>query len=342
MNSKYFLGANSSLGFYSLYDGFCRGSGDYLSIIKGGPGTGKSGFMRRIGAAAEMRGYDVEYVLCSGDSASLDGVYIPAVRRGWMDGTAPHGTEPPRFGVDGDYVDLSRFCRTPLEKTAACAAGELYTAYKAQYASAYGFLGALSSVKGTYCTPLSEREKRAAEKRAEAVFPKRRRGNADGKAARRFLRCLCGEGEMRLSDELEKQERVYILAGREALSGYALRYISGEARRRGFDVVNCLSPLCPDDLEAVIIPEAGIAAAGEGYALNGAKRIELDGAEAPKPPENSLFNCGEIEKTLTDSAFSGFARAKKLHDELEEIYKRAMDFDALTAFTDVYINSLFA
>ena len=60
------------------------------------------------------------------------------------------------------------------------------------------------------------------------------------------------------------------------------------------------------------------------------------------PPENSLFNCGEIEKTLTDSAFSGFARAKKLHDELEEIYKRAMDFDALTAFTDVYINSLFA
>ena len=147
MNSKYFLGANSSLGFYSLYDGFCRGSGDYLSIIKGGPGTGKSGFMRRIGAAAEMRGYDVEYVLCSGDSASLDGVYIPAVRRGWMDGTAPHGTEPPRFGVDGDYVDLSRFCRTPLEKTAACAAGELYTAYKAQYASAYGFLGALSSVK---------------------------------------------------------------------------------------------------------------------------------------------------------------------------------------------------
>ena len=46
METSYFLGANTASGFRSLYGGFCRGAGDYLRIVKGGPGTGKSGFMR--------------------------------------------------------------------------------------------------------------------------------------------------------------------------------------------------------------------------------------------------------------------------------------------------------
>ena len=49
----WFLGSNSEHGFHSLYDGFCAGDGDFLRVIKGGPGTGKSSFMRAIGRAAE-------------------------------------------------------------------------------------------------------------------------------------------------------------------------------------------------------------------------------------------------------------------------------------------------
>ena len=40
--------------------------------------------------AAEKKGLEVEYILCSGDPDSLDGVYIPALRLGYADGTAPH------------------------------------------------------------------------------------------------------------------------------------------------------------------------------------------------------------------------------------------------------------
>ncbi len=46
MEISYFLGANSKDGFASLYSGFAAGEGDRLHIIKGGPGTGKSGLMR--------------------------------------------------------------------------------------------------------------------------------------------------------------------------------------------------------------------------------------------------------------------------------------------------------
>ena len=73
MNMRYFLGANSRRGFYSLYDSFPPGEASFLHIIKGGPGTGKSGFMRRLAAAAEEKGLEVETGHCSRDLDSLDG-----------------------------------------------------------------------------------------------------------------------------------------------------------------------------------------------------------------------------------------------------------------------------
>ena len=66
MNVNCFLGANSAGGFFSLYGGFCSGEGDFLHLIKAGPGGGKSGFMRRVAQAAADHGYDTECVLCSG------------------------------------------------------------------------------------------------------------------------------------------------------------------------------------------------------------------------------------------------------------------------------------
>ena len=109
----YFLGANTKDGFSSLYGDFPP-NGAYLHILKGGPGTGKSSLMRAIAAAAEERDLAVERVLCSGDPDSLDGVYIPALKQAWADGTAPHVLEPGLFGVTGEYLDLTGFWIHPF------------------------------------------------------------------------------------------------------------------------------------------------------------------------------------------------------------------------------------
>ena len=63
----FFLGANSEEGFFSLYDQLLGGRLDDLMILKGGPGCGKSTFMRRVGAAMERAGERVVYINCSGD-----------------------------------------------------------------------------------------------------------------------------------------------------------------------------------------------------------------------------------------------------------------------------------
>ena len=69
----FFLGANSEEGFFSLYDQLLGGRLDDLMILKGGPGCGKSTFMRRVGAAMERAGERIVYINCSGDPDSLDG-----------------------------------------------------------------------------------------------------------------------------------------------------------------------------------------------------------------------------------------------------------------------------
>lgn len=46
---RYFLGANSPNGFYSLYDQLIDlESAQAVYLLKGGPGCGKSSFMRRV------------------------------------------------------------------------------------------------------------------------------------------------------------------------------------------------------------------------------------------------------------------------------------------------------
>ena len=91
----FYLGANSPGGFYSLYDELLRPEdARSIYILKGGPGCGKSSLMRRVGAAMEEHGLDVEYIVCSGDPDSLDAVVIPTLKTALVDGTAPHGTAP--------------------------------------------------------------------------------------------------------------------------------------------------------------------------------------------------------------------------------------------------------
>ena len=93
MTTPFFLGANSGQGFQSLFPAFCQPEDHHdLLVLKGGPGVGKSTMMRRIGRAMEERGEDVEYLYCSGDPQSLDGVRIPRIRAAIVDGTSPHGS----------------------------------------------------------------------------------------------------------------------------------------------------------------------------------------------------------------------------------------------------------
>lgn len=108
--TNFFLGANSGEGFQNLFSQITDLEDTYdLMVLKGGPGVGKNTFMREIGRAMEAAGTPVEYLWCSGDPDSLDGVVLPDLRCAVVDGTSPHVVEPRYPAAVDRYVDLGRF-----------------------------------------------------------------------------------------------------------------------------------------------------------------------------------------------------------------------------------------
>ena len=88
---RFFLGANSSQGFVSRFDQLGDPKqGWRCYVIKGGPGTGKSSLMKNLAARLDTGSDPVEYIHCSSDVDSLDGVIFSRQRLSIADGTPPH------------------------------------------------------------------------------------------------------------------------------------------------------------------------------------------------------------------------------------------------------------
>lgn len=338
MNTEYFLGANSSRGFYSLYSEFCSGEDDYLHIIKGGPGTGKSGFMRRIGMAAEAQGHEVEYVLCSGDPNSLDGIYIPALHKGWVDGTAPHVTEPRCFGYNSDYVNLGHFCKTPLDVSSKDYVNQLNQRYKACYSSAYDYLKAAALLrKNSLKSSPDARQLKEIHRNIQEILNDCT--ECQGSRANfipRFMHAICCKGDLYLSESISTLcKQNYVIQFDVLTNSAILRTVAELASAHVSKLIVCLDPLEPELFEAVLLPEHGLSFVSAAY------KTELDGellqgaASAPHTADGST----DMENRVRNMALDRLRQAKELHDELEGFYKSAMDFAALDEFTEDYIKT---
>jgi len=341
MQTEFFLAANSGQGFYSLYDEF-PGEGNFLHIIKGGPGTGKSGFMRKIAKRAEELNMDAELIYCSGDPMSLDGLYIPAIKQAWMDGTAPHVGEPKIFGADSDYVNLGEFCKVPLSSSDSVRAGEINRRYKAVYASAYSFLAAEAAVAGAFETePLEPEQLSRMEEIISDIISGEMGRNKKRKGAqrRRFISAISCSGNVKLEDSVKKLcKQDYQFA--DPLHAHQLLTLSARiASRLGAEAILCPEPLRPERLEAVLLPGLGIcfAASGPdcekpGMTIHFGNEKRRQGRQQSESP---------IKQELRRQATELLAQAKLLHDELETVYRPYMDFAALDKFTEAFIEKTF-
>lgn len=343
MIRSYFLGANSRRGFASLYEGFARAPGDFLHVIKGGPGTGKSSLMRRVAAEAARRGLDAELVRCSGDPRSLDGVYVPALRQGWVDGTAPHSADPPLFGAAGDYVELGRFCRLPLSEGERRRAERLAARAKAENARAAAWIAAAASARDALRPALWTGElEETVRKRVRAVLRRGGEAASDRGPERRFLRAISREGIVTESPGGD-YTRLLRLDDGLMLASPALRAAEEEARAKGLRTVLCLSPLEPGEAEGLLLPELGLALLSETLAPEGARGLRLDRLAPPQEREtlSALRRGRGAQQAALEQAGAALHRAGEAHDALEALIRPRMDFEALTAFGDELIEKAF-
>ncbi|MCR5484848.1 MAG: hypothetical protein K6F09_04575 [Clostridiales bacterium] len=106
----FFLGSNTPSGFHSFFGELYDAESDWRAfIIKGGPGTGKSGMMKKIAEECDDIGVHPERIRCASDPKSLDALIFEDAKICIADGTSPHIIEPEYPGAVENLIDLGAF-----------------------------------------------------------------------------------------------------------------------------------------------------------------------------------------------------------------------------------------
>ena len=331
---SFFLGANTYRGFYSLYEEYLKScKGDSVWILKGGAGCGKSSFMRTVGNCASAAGYPVRRILCSGDPSSLDGIHIPDLGIVMIDGTAPHVLEPPLVGDRGFYLDLSRFYRPGVPDLR-----EMEETYREHYRRAYCWLAAAGEAENSLRLP-AETET-VIRRRAAALIGRelRTKSRTPGKTRRVFTDAFTGEGMVSLPETkavlVQRQIGIRGICGAEHVF---LAAAADAAVSKGWDAVLAPSPLQPNKLAHLFVPENGLGiGVGEGD-----RYIHLDNLiyrMAGKEEAARIRDTESMRLALLTKGRKELALARFHHDRLEAAVNPYVDFagvqEAAKAFAE--------
>ncbi len=340
---QFFLAANTPEGFVSLFDEVEQ-SGEpwHTFLIKGGPGCGKSSFLKKVAAAYAPSCPAMELCPCSSDPDSLDAVILPEEKISLMDATAPHAVDAAIPALRqtilafGDHLDGLKLRERRREIEAICSSTPEY------YKLAVSYLAAAQTfLRNSYELAASALDKEKIHSYVCRFAAKNLRPT--GRAAtekHRFLTSICSKGVVALEDSPAKLCNRLILIDDDcgAVAHELLSNLRRIALRNGHDVISCTCPLFPGEkLEHLLIPSAGIAfvtgnhfhpmkKSGAARSLHARRFQDQDVMNLKK--SRFLYNRKAAQSLLEQAVFL-LNESKGLHDRLEQIYLPAMNFDEL-------------
>lgn len=335
--TNFFLGANSGDGFQNLFNQFLTDRTMFdLMVLKGGPGSGKSTFMKQIGTAMEQCGLDVEYLWCSGDPDSLDGVLIPELHCGIADGTAPHVLEPEYPAAIQRYVNLGTFYDLTAAKNSSHEIVDMTKKNHQAYIRAYHSLKAARQVEMDIEAAAREKfDDYRANRRISGIIARefRAHGSESGRTAYRFLGSITFRGYIWRFDSIAILcPRVYVLNDSYGLARELFQRLHAAAVKSGWNTIACLCPEDPGRIEHLLIPGMGLAFVTSRQGMNyGGKVYRRLRFDALTHMDNRPLQRFEIRMAglLRDDAVAALDEAKMYHDKLESIYNPYVDFDGV-------------
>jgi len=344
---KYFVCANSSQGFYSLFQENLVGL-NLVFILKGGPGSGKSTLMKRIGSHFHDLGYEIDFIYCSSDVESLDGVIIPKLSVAIVDGTAPHVLEPIAPGAIEQYVNLGTAWNIDHLKTHRDEILNLKKIIEENYATLYEAYGLALAVhdewEKIYIANMDFEKADAFRKLiCETLlnYPK-----VDQKATvkHRFFGTSTPNGAVDFIEHLtEPLAKRYFIKGRPGTGkSTLLKAIATKAESLGYDLEIYHCAFDPNSLDMVLIPSLSLcffdSTAPHEYfpTKEGDEFIDMYKAIIkPGTDEAHETELAEISRRYEEEVKRGLAAlkvAKEAHAQLEKIYIAATDFEIIEGF----------
>ncbi|PKM94901.1 MAG: ATPase [Firmicutes bacterium HGW-Firmicutes-1] len=338
-----FPGGNTSLGFFSYYsDVMTQEEADRLIIIKGGPGVGKSTFMKKVGEEMLQKGYDVEFLHCSSDNNSLDGIKIPMLGIAFIDGTAPHVVDPKSPGAVDEILNFGEFWNDEGIRIHKDEILEITKKTSAVFARAYKYLKAAYAIYED-TTVINNMALKKGQLNVfttdliNEIFSKSDISKNEGKQRSLFASAITPRGLWNFLDSLLTVENVYELKGGiGTCEERILEKIKSAALERGYFVEAYYCALNPYKVEHLVIPQLNVAITTSNeyhtstiYKYKTIELIQFYKEEILEYYQEDL-NQNKVEfNQLVAIALQTISRAKALHDKLETFYIPNVNFLAI-------------
>ena len=336
----WFLGANAPKGYFSRFDQlFSESPNGKCFLLKGGPGTGKSTMLKKIASVLNEKGTSTEIIYCSADTDSLDAVISFDGKIVAADATLPHSVEPKYPGIYETTVDLSDCWNKEILLEHEKEIAELFDSNRRLHEEARRYISAAANLFdeaakiGTETLFVSKIEKAALRIcRNEIGKGEKTRGTEK----QRFLSAVTEKGVVFMNKTPKTLcERIYAF---EDETGAASRVFMNTVRKyaleNGLDIITCRCPLLPfEKTEHIFIPsrEIGFVTANKRHKMDFPIKRTLHSArfydrEKYSGQKIKIRFALRLAKSLIGEASSCMKEAKERHDELENFYKKTMDF----------------
>ena len=345
--SKYFLAANSAEGFVSYFADNYDALRDWRAyIIKGGPGTGKSSFMKYITVRAIDAGHTVELCPCSSDPDSLDAIIIKEIKTIVLDGTSPHVVEPKYPGACEEIINLGQFwCGEKLRETAAQIIDTTNQNKKlhktaAAYITAAGEL-IYDNLRLSEHFTNKKKVQQFATKLALRLIPKRKKH--DPFEWVRFLGGVTPKGVVAYSKTIDQfYKNVVVIDDKYGtVANVIMNAMRKIALDNGYEIITLKNPFLPSKIiDHILIPELSLAVVREyeyikwnekHRRIHARRFYDINVLREHRP--RLTFN-RRLTRELLLGAIETLSKAKAVHDKLEKYYIDSMDFKTMTLFAE--------
>ncbi len=340
-------GGNTCYGFYSLYDYILPSSGSHKYILKGGPGVGKSMFMKKLGKDLSEKGWDIEYHWCSSDNNSLVGIVVGKKQICFLDGTAPHVVDPRFPGAVDEIINLGQFWDRDKIKAHRENIIKLSQDISRCFERAYKRLKEIKTAFEEWKSYYEENTDSQAVNRNILALTEDflKDAPSSAKETRHLFAGAITPGGLvsRVESIINKDYGIFAVKGSpgtgcQRLFGYCMELI--EVRGLYAEVYH--NPFDPEETDIIVLPESQVAlmdisATVINYvdklgSIKYKRLLDLEqfvDKSAIGTYAKLIFSAQTRFDEGINDAVSFLQTAKKHHDELEAYYINAMDFESI-------------
>ena len=342
-NESYFIGGNTKNGFVGYGDEIFAPY-ERMYIIKGGPGTGKSTFMKKVCALAEEKGYPAVKYHCSSDPTSLDAVCIDGLSLCITDGTAPHAYDGKYMGCRDNILNFGMFWNTDFLKSCFHIIKEIDTEKKNAYNALYRLLHGMSEANREKLTLLKECYLNDKAFKAVLRIMSNYESGECFSVSHRQITSLGMRGRVSLNTYKALAEHKWYIYDKRGISPLVFETFLSVSR-----LMNLKTYVSHDtslNIDGMYFPDIKLSLTlseeDEGAEI-GSKTINTErfiGHGEYVNNRGKIRFLSSLEQSIMPMCLKECDRIKNAHFALEDIYSQSMDYMSLNDYTERIIKEM--